>query len=130
MYEMSTDLYTCDFCGVQMKWNESKEGYGTMYGCEKCGREFCSRCFKKYLGNEKFVDMLADEEKVLCPSCYAEKKLPASEYPLYVDGELNDVMIAKTIRRAADLFDDGAILEAEELLCAVDNALREYIHEN
>ena len=127
---MSTDLYTCDFCGVQMKWDESKERSGTMYGCEKCGREFCSRCFKKYLGNEKFDDMLADEEKVLCPSCYAEKKLPASEYPLYIDGELNDVLIAKTIKRAADLFEDGAIIESEEMICAVDNAFRQYINDN
>lgn len=130
MYEMSTDVYECDFCGVRMKWDEKTKTHGYLYGCEQCGRNFCGRCFKKYLGDERFDDMLIEEEKALCPSCYAEKNLQASEYPLYIEGELNDVLIANTIRRAADLYEDGAIIEAEEMICAVDNALREYIHEN
>lgn len=130
MYEMSTDLYTCDFCGVQMKWNESTETDGTMYGCEKCGREFCSRCFKKAHGSKKFDEMLSNEAEILCPACYAKRNVPVSEYPLYVGGELNDVLVANTIRRAADLYEDGAIIEAEEMICAVDIALREFILNN
>ena len=130
MYEMSTDVYECDFCGVRMKWDEKTKTHGYLYGCEKCGREFCSRCFKKAHGRKKFDQMLSEEAKVLCPACYAESHVPVSEYPLYVGGELNDVLVANTIRRAADLFEDGAIIEAEEMLCIADNALREFILEN
>lgn len=130
MYEMSTDMCTCDFCGVRMKFDETSETHGNMFGCEKCGREFCSRCFKKAYGNKKFDKMLTEEAEVLCPACYAKRNVPVSEYPLYACGELNDVLVADTIKRAADLFEDGAIIEAEEMLCSVENALRQYINEN
>lgn len=43
------------------------------------------------------------------------------------DGTLKDEIIAKDIRKAADMFENGEILEAQCLLTDVSNALLSFI---
>lgn len=70
MYSMKRDAYTCDLCGVEMKWDESDERNGEMWGCEKCGVTFCSKCFRDQKGMKAYMDMMQGFDLVLCPACY------------------------------------------------------------
>ena len=70
MYAMTSDLYECDFCGVQMKWDETDPVHGNMWECEKCGAHFCERCFEDRFGIVSFHKMLRDENEVHCPGCW------------------------------------------------------------
>lgn len=45
MYNCIKDTYTCDLCGFEMEWDASDLVHGEMWGCEKCGDTFCSKCF-------------------------------------------------------------------------------------
>ena len=71
-YYMGTDKYSCDFCGIEMDWDEADEKNGTMWECEECGKHFCSACFIKRHGKLTFDHMISEEEKVLCPDCHTE----------------------------------------------------------
>lgn len=80
MYLMSTDLYECDFCGLQLKWDQKDERKGSIWECEKCGKHFCQQCFIDKHGNNIWQQNLEgalsgpDETSLLlCPSCYAQK---------------------------------------------------------
>lgn len=70
-YLMGTDTYTCDYCGVEMKWDGEDERHGVLWECEKCGtKHFCSACFIKRFGKNAFDVMLQDMERLMCPDCY------------------------------------------------------------
>lgn len=68
-YKTNTDTYTCDFCGHEMSW-DGADDYGTMWGCEECEREFCTKCFVDRIGRKAFETMLRHSEKRYCPDCY------------------------------------------------------------
>lgn len=70
MYLMNNDSYKCDYCGIEMDWDESKQEYGDMWECEQCGTNFCSKCFTDELGLAEFRNMINESDKVLCPNCY------------------------------------------------------------
>lgn len=70
MYSMKRDTYTCDLCGVEMKWDESDEINGEMWGCEKCGDTFCSKCFIDKYGREAYMSMMQGHDKIYCPNCF------------------------------------------------------------
>lgn len=53
MYNSFTDTYTCDVCGFEMAWDASDLVHGEMWGCEKCGNSFCSKCFIDRYGRER-----------------------------------------------------------------------------
>ena len=44
-YNMRKDAYSCDYCGFEIKWDDSDDVHGEMWGCEECGATFCSKCF-------------------------------------------------------------------------------------
>ena len=52
MYSIGNDTYSCDFCGFEMSWDEADETQGEMWGCEKCGNSFCSKCFIDRFGKK------------------------------------------------------------------------------
>ena len=71
MYLMDADLYECDYCGHQSKWDMSDAQHGSMWECECCGKTFCESCFTGRFGIDAFLYMCHHGDKVLCPICYA-----------------------------------------------------------
>lgn len=70
MYDMTDDLYACDFCGFEMEWDDRDDIHGEMWGCEKCGVVFCSKCFIEKHGQSGHVKMLRENDFIKCPDCY------------------------------------------------------------
>lgn len=70
MYSTGNDLYTCDYCGIEMKWDGTDDTHGEMWGCEKCGDAFCTKCFIDRHGKDKWLSMMQDSSYILCPTCY------------------------------------------------------------
>ena len=68
-YLMNSDSYECDFCGHIQKWDDTDEVHGDMWGCEKCGKTFCSKCLKDVLGDEGYMIHMQQSELLLCPDC-------------------------------------------------------------
>ena len=80
MYNMATDKYACDFCGFELKWDETDETHGDMWGCEVCGREFCKKCFTDRHGDENFSMMVRgalsgpfEDDLLRCPDCFSKE---------------------------------------------------------
>lgn len=71
-YDMSLDTYTCDVCGIEMKFGEVDEVRGDMWGCEICGDAFCAQCFVDALGYKRYKRMLQEDNQIRCPSCYKD----------------------------------------------------------
>ena len=74
MFDMSTDTYTCDFCEFEMQWDGHDEVHGEVWGCEKCGQVFCSKCFIDRYGFAAYMEMMQDFDLILCPDCYEKEK--------------------------------------------------------
>ena len=74
MYSMERDTYICDFCSVEIGWDETKEPHGEMWGCEKCGRAFCTKCFIDRFSRKVWMDMMQDCQSILCPTCKEEQE--------------------------------------------------------
>lgn len=70
MYLMGSDEYECDICGFREKWDAHDDHRGDMWECERCGKHFCTNCFKKACGEEDFRKMLSETDNVLCPECW------------------------------------------------------------
>ena len=70
MYSMEKDAYTCDACGLELKWDASDDRRGTMWECERCGAHFGTGCFVEKLGRERFDKMMKESDLVLCTECY------------------------------------------------------------
>lgn len=70
MYLMNSDLYECDICGFKEKWDAHDDRRGDLWECERCGKHFCTNCFKKACGEEDFRKMLSETDNVLCPECW------------------------------------------------------------
>lgn len=73
MYNMSTESYICEYCGVEMEWDASDDIHGEMWGCEKCGKSFCSKCFIERHGQNKYIKMMQGCDLIFCPDCYKEE---------------------------------------------------------
>lgn len=67
---LGSNLYSCDFCGFEMNWDKKDDFHGEMWGCEKCGRTFCSKCFVDRFGREDYKDMMQDCDLIYCPECW------------------------------------------------------------
>ena len=74
MYLMNSDLYECDICGFKEKWDAHDDRRGDLWECERCGKHFCTNCFKKACGEEDFRKMLSETDNVLCPECWNSQK--------------------------------------------------------
>ena len=70
MYNMEKDTYACDLCGAEMAWDGSDEVHGEMWGCEKCGKAFCSKCFIDHYGREEYMKMMQLSGQIYCPDCW------------------------------------------------------------
>lgn len=71
---LGSNLYSCDFCGFEMKWDETDDIHGEMWGCEKCGNTFCSQCFINQFGMEEYKDMMQDCDLIYCLECWQKAK--------------------------------------------------------
>lgn len=74
MYTMKRGIYICDICGCELEWDDGDDVHGTMWGCERCGKDFCSKCFIDQCCRKDFDDMLHKSDKVLCPDCYGKEE--------------------------------------------------------
>ena len=74
MYLMSTDTYVCDICGFEGKFDTDNDIHGELWGCERCGDTFCSKCFVDRMGEEDYWKMMRDSDLIMCPICYAKEK--------------------------------------------------------
>lgn len=69
-YHSEDETYSCDLCGFRNGWDESDELHGELWGCEKCGRVFCSKCFTDRHGHKQYMDMMQGNDLILCPDCW------------------------------------------------------------
>lgn len=74
MYLMSTDTYVCDICGFEGKFDTDDDIHGELWGCERCGDTFCSKCFIDRMEEEDYWKMMRDSDLIMCPICYAKEK--------------------------------------------------------
>lgn len=74
MYLMNTDTYVCDTCGFEGKFDTDNDIHGELWGCERCGDTFCSKCFIDRMGEEDYWKMMRDSDLIMCPICYAKEK--------------------------------------------------------
>ena len=72
MYNMNRDTYTCDFCGIEMNWENTDDVHGDLWECEVCGNTFCSKCFIDREGYKAYMNMMQSWDKICCPVCYKE----------------------------------------------------------
>lgn len=70
MYSIKTDLYQCDFCGFEEKWDATDEIHGDLWGCERCGSAFCTKCFKDKFGEANYYRMMREFNLIYCPDCF------------------------------------------------------------
>lgn len=73
-YHSEDNTYSCDFCGFQNGWDESDALHGELWGCEKCGRVFCSKCFADKHGHKQYMDMMQENNFILCPDCWEKAR--------------------------------------------------------
>lgn len=73
MNDLDNEIYECEFCGHKMKWDESDATHGEIWGCEMCGKAFCTKCFAERFGFDRYMEMMQDGDYILCPEC--EEKL-------------------------------------------------------
>lgn len=66
----------CEICGFEGDWEDSDSVHGTMWGCDRCDKFFCAKCFIDKLGKDSYKNMLrtsTGDYEILCPDCYAEE---------------------------------------------------------
>lgn len=68
------EIYTCEFCGFSEGWEESDFVHGDMWGCEKCGKAFCSKCLRDAIGADNYKQMMQSGELILCSNRYNASK--------------------------------------------------------
>ncbi len=80
-YNLSSDTYSCDICGFEMQWDASDLVHGEMWGCEKCGDIFCSKCFIDRYGAEEYMRMMQQSDLIYCPSCWEKVREEWAKMP-------------------------------------------------
>lgn len=79
MYLMNSDTYICDFCGIELLWDETSDTNGDMWGCEVCGKTFCSKCLKDKIGEVEYLKVMQatsseyEDDVLRCPDCVRKK---------------------------------------------------------
>lgn len=70
------DVYSCDFCGVEIAWEGSDDAHGEVWSCENqgCGKIFCSKCFIDRHGLENYMKMMQSCDFILCPECWEKRR--------------------------------------------------------
>ncbi len=63
----------CEICDFKGDWEECDSVHGTMWGCDRCDKFFCEKCFADKLGYGEYNKMIGvDSDTILCPDCYAK----------------------------------------------------------
>lgn len=75
MYLMESDTYVCDICGFEGEWNDHDDIHGELWGCERCGGTFCTKCFIETIGTNAYWKMMHSEDLILCPECYGKERV-------------------------------------------------------
>lgn len=65
-YNLGSGTYSCDICGFEMQWDASDLVHGEMWGCEKCGDTFCSKCFIDHYGRKEYMRMMQQGDLIYC----------------------------------------------------------------
>lgn len=79
-YHSEDDTYSCDYCGFRNKWYALDDLHGELWGCEKCGNTFCSKCFIDKYGRFEYMSMMQKSDQIYCPECWEkERKKPDGE---------------------------------------------------
>lgn len=73
-YNNDRDIYSCDICGFESKWEAKDDAHGELWSCEKCGRIFCTKCFTDRFGNDEYLEMINNADQVHCPDCWEKRK--------------------------------------------------------
>lgn len=73
MYLMNSDIYVCDICGFEGGWDDHNDIHGELWGCERCGGTFCTKCFIDKIGEAAYWKMMHGEDVILCPECYGKE---------------------------------------------------------
>ena len=60
--------------GVRMLLSQDMDDILEVWGCEKCGQVFCSKCFIDRYGFASYMEMMQDFDLILCPDCYEKEK--------------------------------------------------------
>lgn len=79
MYVME-NIYSCDICGFEGVWDITDDVHGTLWGCEKCGATFCTKCFVDKMGQKIYWDMMRSHDLILCPECYLKEENHDAKY--------------------------------------------------
>lgn len=74
MYNMEKGTYTCDVCGYEGEWDATDEVHGDLWGCEKCGKVFCSKCFVERFGRKAYMNMMQGSDLIYCPDCFGGER--------------------------------------------------------
>jgi len=75
VYNPEKDIYICDTCGFEQKWDAYDDNRGDIWECEDCNTHFCTACFVKTLGQTEWDRMLGEMSGVFCPSCYGKEQI-------------------------------------------------------
>ena len=60
--------------GFEGNFDTDNDIHGELWGCERCGDTFCSKCFVDRMGEEDYWKMTRDSDLIMCPICYAKEK--------------------------------------------------------
>jgi len=63
-------IYTCAYCKTDISWEGADDRNGNIWGCDKCGIDFCTKCFIDSEGSEAFQHMMNSMNDTLCPECF------------------------------------------------------------
>lgn len=66
---VNEDTYECDFCGFVGSWDGTDDVNGELWGCEICGRIFCSKCLMDAIGKDKYFNIMQESDLIVCPDC-------------------------------------------------------------
>ena len=74
--EIDNDIEQCCICHTKIEWGSRDEQNGRIWYCEECMDSFCEKCFEEKHGVVNLDDMIisTSDEKILCPSCYGNRK--------------------------------------------------------
>lgn len=73
-YHIETDIHTCAVCGSALSWDAADDVHGTVWNCEECGRDFCSKCFIDKFGCTEYEEMIRNSNLVYCPGCWGKHR--------------------------------------------------------
>jgi ribosomal protein L37AE/L43A len=73
-YNAKSDNYSCDICGFTLAWDSLDDVHGIMWSCEKCGDNFCSKCFTDRFGADEYLKMMWGSDLICCPVCWEKQR--------------------------------------------------------